>query len=315
MISGYEGSKARQVLITEADLPRVLESSRRRRAVAALRRGASGPGRSVRLRALHGPAIGETLRETRIRQKLDIADVEEATKIRAKYLRALENEEFGHAARARPSSRPSCAPTRSCSASIRTCSSRSTAPASRTARTLERRSRSAPPGARARTGAGAGRAAARDRCCCWSWWPSSAVLFVLGLTGGRRADGGRRERRPPRRPRAPSPTEQPPAAAGAAGGRRGVCVVRITPDHADLRVRRPRARSTRGDLRGHDRRAADRSAGKVAAREPRQDGGGDRRMNGRRCDRARAPEPIGFEFTAPGATRAARGRAALRVIC
>jgi cytoskeleton protein RodZ len=30
-----------------------------------------------------------------MRQKLDIADVEERTKIRAKYLRALENEEFG----------------------------------------------------------------------------------------------------------------------------------------------------------------------------------------------------------------------------
>jgi transcriptional regulator with XRE-family HTH domain len=40
-------------------------------------------------------AIGETLREARMRQRLDIADVEERTKIRAKYLRALENEEFG----------------------------------------------------------------------------------------------------------------------------------------------------------------------------------------------------------------------------
>src|SRR4051794_30932984 len=30
-----------------------------------------------------------------MRQKIDIADVETATKIRAKYLRALENEEFG----------------------------------------------------------------------------------------------------------------------------------------------------------------------------------------------------------------------------
>src|SRR3954452_7354033 len=39
--------------------------------------------------------IGETLREARMRQRLDIADVEERTKIRAKYLRALENEEFG----------------------------------------------------------------------------------------------------------------------------------------------------------------------------------------------------------------------------
>jgi cytoskeleton protein RodZ len=40
-------------------------------------------------------SIGETLREARMRQRLDIADVEERTKIRAKYLRALENEEFG----------------------------------------------------------------------------------------------------------------------------------------------------------------------------------------------------------------------------
>jgi cytoskeleton protein RodZ len=41
------------------------------------------------------PSIGETLREARMRQRLDIADVETRTKIRAKYLRALENEEFG----------------------------------------------------------------------------------------------------------------------------------------------------------------------------------------------------------------------------
>jgi hypothetical protein len=41
------------------------------------------------------PPIGDTLREARMRQKLDIADVEARTKIRAKYLRALENEEFG----------------------------------------------------------------------------------------------------------------------------------------------------------------------------------------------------------------------------
>jgi cytoskeleton protein RodZ len=41
------------------------------------------------------PSIGDTLREARMRQRLDIADVEQKTKIRAKYLRALENEEFG----------------------------------------------------------------------------------------------------------------------------------------------------------------------------------------------------------------------------
>jgi hypothetical protein len=41
------------------------------------------------------PNIGDTLREARMREHLDIADVESKTKIRAKYLRALENEEFG----------------------------------------------------------------------------------------------------------------------------------------------------------------------------------------------------------------------------
>jgi cytoskeletal protein RodZ len=38
--------------------------------------------------------IGERLREARMRQSLDINEVEVATKIRAKYLRALENDEF-----------------------------------------------------------------------------------------------------------------------------------------------------------------------------------------------------------------------------
>jgi cytoskeletal protein RodZ len=38
--------------------------------------------------------IGETLRETRMRRRIDITEVEAATKIRAKYLRALENEEW-----------------------------------------------------------------------------------------------------------------------------------------------------------------------------------------------------------------------------
>jgi hypothetical protein len=38
--------------------------------------------------------IGSTLRETRIRKKIDITTVETATKIRAKYLRAIENEEW-----------------------------------------------------------------------------------------------------------------------------------------------------------------------------------------------------------------------------
>ena len=38
--------------------------------------------------------IGSTLRETRMRARIDISEVEIRTKIRAKYLRALENEEW-----------------------------------------------------------------------------------------------------------------------------------------------------------------------------------------------------------------------------
>lgn len=40
------------------------------------------------------PEIGATLREARMRARIDIAEIEQATKIRAKYLRALENEEW-----------------------------------------------------------------------------------------------------------------------------------------------------------------------------------------------------------------------------
>src|SRR6185436_5150179 len=40
------------------------------------------------------PEIGETLREARMRRRIDMSEVESATKIRAKYLRALESEEW-----------------------------------------------------------------------------------------------------------------------------------------------------------------------------------------------------------------------------
>jgi transcriptional regulator with XRE-family HTH domain len=40
------------------------------------------------------PEIGATLREARMRQRIDISQIEAQTKIRAKYLRALENEEW-----------------------------------------------------------------------------------------------------------------------------------------------------------------------------------------------------------------------------
>src|SRR5271170_8310169 len=40
------------------------------------------------------PEIGATLREARMRAHIDVSEIEAKTKIRAKYLRALENEEW-----------------------------------------------------------------------------------------------------------------------------------------------------------------------------------------------------------------------------
>jgi cytoskeletal protein RodZ len=41
------------------------------------------------------PEIGSALREARMRERIDVSEIEAQTKIRAKYLRALENEEWG----------------------------------------------------------------------------------------------------------------------------------------------------------------------------------------------------------------------------
>jgi hypothetical protein len=40
------------------------------------------------------PEIGQSLREARMRARIDVSEIEAQTKIRAKYLRALENEEW-----------------------------------------------------------------------------------------------------------------------------------------------------------------------------------------------------------------------------
>jgi cytoskeleton protein RodZ len=40
------------------------------------------------------PEIGQALREARMRERIDVSEIEAKTKIRAKYLRALENEEW-----------------------------------------------------------------------------------------------------------------------------------------------------------------------------------------------------------------------------
>src|SRR5271166_6337835 len=59
-------------------------------------RGSATPRRrqATSLRA-EMPEIGETLRDARMRARIDVSEIEAKTKIRAKYLRALENEEWG----------------------------------------------------------------------------------------------------------------------------------------------------------------------------------------------------------------------------
>ncbi len=88
VISGYEGSKPRQVLVTESDLPRVLASLDPAADAVVVPEDARLASRGLM------PEIGETLREARMRRRIDMAEVEAATKIRAKYLRALESEEW-----------------------------------------------------------------------------------------------------------------------------------------------------------------------------------------------------------------------------
>ena len=67
-------------------------------AAARARRAARRSGRSraagPRVACIAMPDIGATLREARMRARIDISEVEASTKIRAKYLRALENEEW-----------------------------------------------------------------------------------------------------------------------------------------------------------------------------------------------------------------------------
>ena len=101
VISGYEGSKPRQVLVTEADLPRVLAALERRPRARVEPLSGARPRAGIRVSALTSSLradmaeIGATLREARMRARIDVSEIEAQTKIRAKYLRALENEEWG----------------------------------------------------------------------------------------------------------------------------------------------------------------------------------------------------------------------------
>ena len=115
IISGYEGSKPRQVLVTEArSAARAGRAASRRREPTVRAPVGDAAGRRSGLTARRNrwrwrrparavapvdfgppmPDIGATLREARMRARIDISEIEAETKIRAKYLRALENEEW-----------------------------------------------------------------------------------------------------------------------------------------------------------------------------------------------------------------------------
>src|ERR1700742_3340759 len=62
---------------------------------ASLRRPSPRRARATSLPRHDMAEIGETLRDARMRARIDVSEIEAKTKIRAKYLRALENEEWG----------------------------------------------------------------------------------------------------------------------------------------------------------------------------------------------------------------------------
>ena len=189
------------------------------------------------------PTIGETLREARMRQRLDIADVERQTKIRAKYLRALENEEFSMLPG--PTFVKTFLRTYAELLGLDPHALRGAVPRELRA---ARRARDAEAARPARAGAGATGAAAAPRpvdggdCC--SWRRCSSGLVVLGLSTDDEDGGGDSTTpAPPRRTgahrAAPRPSRREQPAAAAARGRAGHA------EHAHLRLRRHAARAPR----------------------------------------------------------------------
>ena len=110
IISGYEGSKPRQVLVTEGDLPRVLAALEPARepspSRSRCRRTTTWADACTKARAAQGLRAAAGSLRARCRTsappcarracapRIDISEIEAETKIRAKYLRALENEEW-----------------------------------------------------------------------------------------------------------------------------------------------------------------------------------------------------------------------------
>ena len=175
------------------------------------------------------------------RRQVDFTQAELATKIRVKYLRALEDERFDAAARRRPTSRASCARTPSTSASTASSTSTSTTRASSPARSHDAAAAPLVGAARApHPPARDGDRAARRR--------ASSALVTLVVVAAWQSSGGARRRR---RRRRDARDAQATAAAcrcrtsqiQAVHGRSYVAVHR---DGADRPARSSRGRSSKG---------------------------------------------------------------------
>ena len=194
-----------------------------------------------------------------MRQRLDIADVEAADQDPREVPARARERGVRDAARARRSSRRSCAPTPRCSGSTRTCWSRSTGRTTRRATSSELQPLG-PPAAPGRDRRGAGRRVGPGI--------ASALLVLVAVVGvlrrhravgerrrRRRRRPGRRARRPPRSGTTTKPKKQKPRAAEAGGAadrarrRRSTCAWTAAP-------------GTAGGLRGHDRQRRRPSTGK-----------------------------------------------------
>ena len=236
--------------------------------------------------------IGSLLRETRIRNKIDITTVEEATKIRAKYLRALENEEW--VVLPGPTYVKTFLRTYAqflgldphllvdeYSARFEEPEDLEVAAFAPRRRVAERARRVGPP----RRGIGAALAVLAI----------IAFLFVLGLTSDDKQDGGAASERQATQPPPPSPDRSEPPAADEQTRKR--------PRNVRLEV--VPARNVWVCV--VDAQGKERVGGVIVATGDRQgpfrsrsfrvtlgNGGGDLRINGRRRDTPERAEPIGY---------------------
>ena len=287
VISGYEGSKARQVLISEADLPaRACElvgaCAATERAVGVAAGDAQLVRRQDRLRdaAHRGHASGGAdASAARHRRRRD------ARRRSVRSTCARWRTRSSACCRAARSSRPSCAPTPSCSGSTRTRSSRSTGRTTSRATSSRPRRRSGRPARRAKRERGyaaAGRPGA-GRAARWRRGRRDRPAARAGPHRRRRASG-----EPPRA----TATAPPHAAHDRARTRRSrpgraSVTVRIQPS-VPTYVCVDTRRGHRRRLRGHARiqRAPSRAQ---AAPQPRQDLRAAATSTAGRCRSSRAP--------------------------